>query len=250
MSFSNIAKKEPAVGRQYRWERYEDEEKHFWNLLHTLERWIQVDHLKKLKLVITSQLEHSITFPDSISIHDIPSGHGVKLEDSVSSDIRTFLQSRLVDMKIETAWIAKAPGAAGIFIWAATVANFLEGDPEVQFHILRSEREGDDIEGMDDLFSLYTTVVKISFRRISKREVQGIMSVMGTMIYAKQPLNDDVLVMLSGVKIGKSNAMPLILKGLVPIIGSGNILHFHHKSFEDYLLSSSFLQNFPEFSTV
>jgi len=63
----------------------------FWNLLHMLKRWIQVDHLKKLKLVITSWLEHSITFPDSISIHDIPSGHGVKLEDSVSSDTHIFL---------------------------------------------------------------------------------------------------------------------------------------------------------------
>ena len=50
------------------------------NLLHMLKRWIQVDHLKKLKLVITSWPEHSIAFPDSISIHDIPSGHGVKLE--------------------------------------------------------------------------------------------------------------------------------------------------------------------------
>jgi len=40
--------------------------------------------------------------------------------------------------------------------------------------------------------------------------VQGIISVMDTMIYAKQPLSDDVLVMLSGVKIGKSNVMPLI----------------------------------------
>ena len=63
------------------------------NLLHMLKHWIQVDHLKKLKLVITSRLEHSIAFPDSISIHDIPSGHGVKLEDSVSNDIRIFLQS-------------------------------------------------------------------------------------------------------------------------------------------------------------
>ena len=63
------------------------------NLLHTLKRWIQVDHLKKLKLVITSRPEHSIAFPDSISIHDIPSGHGVKLEDSVSNNICTFLQS-------------------------------------------------------------------------------------------------------------------------------------------------------------
>jgi len=155
--------------------------------LHTLKRWIQVDHLKKLKLVITSRPEHGITFPDSISIHDIPSGHGAKLEDCVSNDIRTFLQSRLVDMKMETAWIAEAlkylvPGAAGIFIWATTVANFLEGDPEVRLHILRSKEEGDDTEGMDDLFSLYITVVKVSFGWISKREVQGIISVMGAMI--------------------------------------------------------------------
>ena len=40
------------------------------NLLHMLKRWIQVDHLKKLKLVITSWPEHSIAFPDSISIHE------------------------------------------------------------------------------------------------------------------------------------------------------------------------------------
>ena len=73
---------------------------------------------------------------------------------------------------------------------------------------------------------------------------------MGTMIYSKQPLSDNVLVMLSGVKIGKSNVILLLQKELMSVIGSGNILHFHHKSFEDYLLSSSFLQNFPEFSTV
>ena len=66
--------------------------------------------------------------------------------------------------------------------------------------------------------------------------VQGIISVMGTMIYAKQPLSDDVLVMLPGVKIGKSNVMPLIQKGLTSIIGSGNILHLYHKSFEEFTL--------------
>jgi len=172
------------------------------DLLHMLKRWIQVDHLKKLKLFITSRPEHSIAFPDSISIHDIPSGHGVKLEDSVSNDICTFLQSRLVDMQMETAWITEAlkylvPGAAGIFIW-----------------------------------------------------VQGIISVMGTMIYAKQPLSDDVLVMLPGVKTGKSNVMPLIRKGLASVIGSGDILHFHHKSFEDYLLSTLFQQDLPELSVI
>jgi len=73
---------------------------------------------------------------------------------------------------------------------------------------------------------------------------------MGAMIYAKQPLSDDVLVMLPGVKIGKSNVMPLIRKGLASVIGSGDILHFHHKSFEDYLLSTLFQQDLPELSVI
>ena len=231
------------------------EKEDFQSLLHTLKHWIQVDHLKRFKLVITSRPDNRITFPDSISILDIPSGHGVKPGDSVSNDIRAFLQSRLDDMKMKPAWIDKAldylvTGSAGIFIWATTVANFLEDDPEVRFHILESRKEGDDIEGMDDLHSLYTTVVRASFGRISKQEVQGIISVMGAMIYAKQPLSDDVLVMLPGVKIGASDILRLIRKGLTSVIDSGSILHFHHKSFEDYLLSTSFLQALPEHSAV
>ena len=45
--------------------------------LRTLKRWIQADHLKKFKLVITSRPEDAITkmFPDSVSTHiNIPSG--------------------------------------------------------------------------------------------------------------------------------------------------------------------------------
>ena len=142
------------------------------------------------------------------------------------------------------------PGAAGIFIWATTVANFLEDDPKARFHILRSREGGDDIEGMDDLFSLYTTVVRASFGQISKQEVRGIISVMGAMIFAKQPLSDNVLVMLPGVKIGNSDVMPLIRKGLASVIDSGPILRFHHRSFEDFLLSGFFLQELPRFSAV
>jgi len=59
---------------------------------------------------------------------------------------------------------------------------------------------------------------------------------MGTMIYAKQSLSDDVLVMLPGVKTRKSNVTLLIQKGLASVIGSGDILHFYHKSFEESTL--------------
>ena len=103
---------------------------------------------------------------------------------------------------------------------------------------------------MDDLFLLYTTVVRTSFGQISKQEIQGIVSVMGAMIYAKQPLSEDMLVMLPGVKIGESDVMWLIQKGLASAIDSSIILHFHLKSFKDYLLSTLFLQELPELSTV
>ena len=191
----------------------------FQSLLRTLKQWTQVDHLKRFKLVVTSRPESHIsqTFPETISFHiTVPSGCDVKLEDSASQDIHTFLESRLNHMGMESTWIAKVldylvPGAAGVFIWATAVANFLEDDPEEHFHILQSRKGGDDIKAMDDLFSLYATVVRTaSFGQILKQEVQGIVSVMGAMIYAKQPLSDDVLVMLPGVKIGKSDVMPLI----------------------------------------
>jgi len=50
-------------------------------LLRTLRRWVEVDHLKKFKLVITSLPESHITqtFPDVISTYiNVPSGSGVK----------------------------------------------------------------------------------------------------------------------------------------------------------------------------
>ena len=66
-------------------------------LLCMLKRWVQADHLKMFKLVITSWPEDAITkmFPKpTITYVDIPSGSGVKLEDSASDDIRAFLESR------------------------------------------------------------------------------------------------------------------------------------------------------------
>ena len=71
------------------WDDYE-------GLLRMLKHWVQVDHSRKFKLVITSRPENHIAqiFPDSISTHiDIPSGRDVKPGDSTSDDIRIFLRS-------------------------------------------------------------------------------------------------------------------------------------------------------------
>jgi len=81
------------------------------DLLYTLKRWAQVNHLKRFKLIITSRPEDhtSRIFPESISRHiAIPSGSDVKLGDSASRDIHAFLESRLNDMDMKPALIANA----------------------------------------------------------------------------------------------------------------------------------------------
>ena len=224
------------------------------DLLRTLKRWVQADHLKKFKLVITSRPEDAITkmFPDSVSTHvNIPSGSEVKLEDSASDDICAFLKSRLVTMGMEPAWIARAldylvPRATGIFIWATTAAEFLQVNPQERFFMLQSK---DDGRSLKSLYSLYSAVVKTSFGRdLEEEEIKAITSVMGAMIFAKEPLNDDALIVLPGVK--SRNMLRFIRRGLVSVIDEGPILHFHHHSFIEFLLSSSFSQDFPEFAVV
>jgi len=229
------------------WDDYE-------GLLRTLKRWVQVDHLRKFKLVITSRPDNSIAqiFPDSISTHvDIPSGRDVKPGDSASDDIRVFLRSRLDAMGMEEAWVVQvidylAPRAAGIFIWATTVADFLRLNPKVRFSMLEMK---DDQEGLESLYSLYSTVIKTSFGRgLTKEEIKAVTSVMGAMTFARQPLDDDALIRLLGVK--SRDMLEFVRRSLMSVIDPDPILHFHHKSFEDFLFSPSFLQALPNLSDV
>ena len=225
-------------------------------LLRTLRRWVEVDHLKKFKLVITSRPESRITqiFPDYTSMYiNIPSGSEVKPEDSVSDDIHTFLESQLSIMEQEPVWIAKAldylvPRALGVFIWATTVAEFLQVNPRVRFDILEKRKQGDSTKGLDDLDSLYLTVITTSFGGALEPEIKAITSILGAVIYAKQPLDDDALIRLPGVE--SIHMLKYIRNGLMSVIDSGPILCFHHKSFEDFLFSPSFCQHLPKLSDV
>jgi len=207
--------------------------------------------------VITSRPENRITriLSDTICIHvDIPSGHDVKLGDSASKDIRTFLKSRLESMGMKGTLIERAldylvPRAAGLFIWATTVANFLEQNPEVRFSMLGK----DDGKELTSLYSLYSTIIKASFRNsLIEEEIRAVVSVIGAMIFAKEPLDDNALMVLPGVKLLGSEAdnLGFIRKSLISVIDPGPFLRFHHRSFEDFLLSSSFRHEYPNLLAI
>ena len=222
-------------------------------LLRTLKRWALADCLRKFKLIITSRPEDQIaqTFPASISIHvNIPSGNDVKPGDSASKDIQAFLMSCLSAMGMDEAWVSEAcgylvPQAAGMFIWATTVAKFLKKNPKQRFDIIKTKEHERGADRFEELYSLYSAVIRTSFHDLEEEEIQAFTSVIGATIFAKQPLDDTMLMKLPGVDMLK-----FIRDGLVSVIDSGPILCFHHRSFEDFLLSSSFLQYLPKLSGV
>jgi len=174
-----------------------------------------------------------------------PLARNIKPGDSVFNDIRAFLKDRFDNEKMEDAWVKEAldylvPSAAGVFIWTTAAADFRLVNPETRFD---SFRRGDDTEGFDNLHSLYLTVVTTSFGCALKREIKAIISFLGAMIFAKQPLDDIVLMRLPGIK--SPNALKFIKKGFMSVIDSGSTSCFHHRSFEDFLLSSSFGKTYP-----
>ena len=156
---------------------------------------------------------------------------------------------RMKGTSIEKTLDYLVPRAAGMFIWATTVAGFLKRDPEGRFAMLKK----DNGKGLKSLYSLYSTIVQASFEYdLEEEEIRAVTSIIGAMIFAKQPLDDNTLIILPEVKILGLDAdrLGLIKKGLMSVIDSGPVLRFHYRSFEDFLLSLFFLQEHPELSVI
>jgi len=230
------------------------EQKDYDALLRTLRHWAQEDCRKKFRLIITSRPDKHIEqiFPKSISTHvKIPSGNEVKPGDKPSKDIQAFLESHLSVMDMDKAWVSEARDylalrAAGMFIWATTAVQFLQKNPRERFHILKTREQERGATIFEELNSLYSTVVKTSFGHDTvEEEIKAITSVVGATIFAKQPLDDTVLTKLPGV-----DTLEFIRNGLASVIDSGPIFRFHHRSFEDFLLSQTFREGFPKLSSI
>ena len=152
------------------------------------------------------------------------------------------------DARVNEALDYLVPGAAGMFIWATTVADFLQENPERRFHILKTRKQERGVGRFEELYSLYSTVIKTSFHNLEEEEIKAITSVVGATIFAKQPLDDTALMRLPGVE--DPHTLKFIKNSLMSVIDSGSTLRFHHRSFEDFLLHPSFSQCLGELSAI
>jgi hypothetical protein len=225
-------------------------------LLQTLRRWPKLS--KYFKLLVTSREEGDISgVLTSISEPvDIPSGHSLaenpqaKASIEASNDIRMFLEGRFQDIRER---FPSLPGdwpgtttvtemvcrAAGIFMWAITATNFIDCRGISPKGRLRKIMDNAfDSTSMKPLYSLYTSILEISFGDISggDPEAEVLRSVLSTMVLAKRPLHDIEYTKLPTTEPVSEDMLDSIRDGLRSVVAPG-ALRFVHKSFEDFLLS-------------
>jgi hypothetical protein len=238
-------------------------------LLRTLRRWSKLP--KEFKLIVTSREEGDIEralSPISASI-DIPTGYFLTSNPNAdasleaSRDIRTFLERRFRDItercpSLHSEWpgakiISKMTSrAAGIFMWATTAMNFIDCrgiDPEGRLRKIlgdipaSSEPKGwlhtvVDSSIMKPLYSLYTTVLDMSFGDIASDDAEAkvLRFVLGTMVLAKRPFDDIEYTKLPTTEAVTKTTLDSIRDGLRSVVAPG-ALRFVHNSFDDFLLS-------------
>ncbi|KAG8866486.1 hypothetical protein FRC20_008413 [Serendipita sp. 405] len=209
------------------------------DLIRTLDSWSKLP--RNFKLIVTSREESDIARLFSrTQPHTIELSTGEKTDMQSKEDIQSFLriEFQTITERYPESLSADWPGskiiedlavkAGGLFIWASTAIKLIEaGEPEEQ---LKQALSG---KGTGDMNSLYVQVIKMSFPSPSIQVVQNLLSVVGTIIVAKEPMR------LSAVAQLLSIAKPVaehICTGLQSVMESKEELRFRHQSFVDFLL--------------
>ncbi|KAF5362435.1 hypothetical protein D9756_002759 [Leucocoprinus leucothites] len=209
-------------------------------LLRTLGQW-HSELPKNFKLVVTSREEDDIKrriSPISTHIH-VSIG-----TDEASSDVRRYLEDRLREIadaytELPVDWAHQtaerlAKRAAGVFIWATTITNFIEaGEPQLQLEDIDAGLGLGGEEG--SLYALYTNVLRISFKNLRGKHKEAFKCVVGAMIFAQRPFRDSEFTAINPVVTG--SMLEHIRNGLRSVVDQGATLRFIHQSFVDFLLS-------------
>ncbi|KAG8780670.1 hypothetical protein FRC15_009348 [Serendipita sp. 397] len=209
------------------------------DLIRTLDSWSQLP--RNFKLIVTSREESDITRLFSrTQPHTIELSTGEKTDAQSKEDIQSFLriEFQTIAERYPESLSADWPGskiiedlavkAGGLFIWASTAIKLVEaGEPEEQ---LKQALSG---KGTGDMNGLYVQVINTSFPSPSVQVVQNLLSVVGTVIVAKEPLRLSAVAQL--LSIAKS-AAEHICTGLQSVMESREELRFRHQSFVDFLL--------------
>lgn len=213
-------------------------------LLATLVKWSALP--KRFKLFVTSRDEEDIrnrllsAGTQSFVLHTGNDVNAVALED-IEIYLNTRFEAVRENYSLPHSWPAPSElgilvkAAAGLFIWAKTVAILIAsgGPPRDQLDlVLRQIQKGGSGSSGGNLNSIYQTILDTSFAKADSRSRDLVVRFMGAVIVARTPVSrQDVQKLL---KI-TSDSLQYVCAGLRSVLESGDKVRFIHQSFVDFL---------------
>lgn len=212
--------------------------------LKTLHSWSQLPSSLKLLVTGRDEVDIAATLRDICQSEVLHTGELVTPQ--TSSDIRHFLQTSFTEIAndyhdtLSPTW----PGisvienltkrAAGLFIWADTVAKFIaSGDPSKRLKLVLDDQLGKAKSNID---GLYLRILRTS---LDDADLDSFKDIVGTIIVTREHLS---VASLRGLLClpEDDTSIPFILNALRPVISvssSDGWLRIHHQSFADFLTS-------------
>ncbi|KAJ7165435.1 hypothetical protein C8R43DRAFT_210760 [Mycena crocata] len=176
----------------------------------------------------------------------------------VQRDIQTYLTSRLSTTKImyniSPLWPPPdcvhtlAQLSSGLFIFAATSVKFIEdpfySNPREQLDLLlRTPRVVGKSSPFDRLDQLYTQVLSLAYPEISHRQLRVLKTVLGSILYIRDPLSPLCLDNLLGLEVGRVRETLLRLHSVVIVPDDNDddtlCIRLLHPSFYDFLTDAT-----------
>ncbi|KIM24806.1 hypothetical protein M408DRAFT_75367 [Serendipita vermifera MAFF 305830] len=206
-------------------------------LMRTLKSWSTLP--SGFKLVVTSRWERDIERLFLTTSHcsiEVISGDNV--DSASSADIRAFLLHEIGQLlgrysSLPPNWPGEESimrlidGAKRVFIWIKTVIKLLDsGEPQRTLRQVLTN-------GAGSMADLYAWILHASFPKPSGDDAKDFKSVLGAIIFAREPLDFVSLALFLSID---GSTMEYICNGLKSVLDCGKIIRIRHQSFVDFLL--------------
>jgi hypothetical protein len=208
-------------------------------LLSHVKEWAKLS--PKFKLIVTSRDEDDIRrlFSHPFSHHPIFVETGNSATDISRRDIELYLANRFstiaTDNHLPSAWPGEAVirdfsgRAAGIFIWAATVVNYISEYPVGR---LRDALSMQSKLPVGDIHALYSELLDNIFPSHVPEASQDFRLLAKVLVAAQIPFTAEDLANLLGLTIDSVRG---VCSKLRSVLDDGELVRFAHQSFVDFL---------------
>ncbi|OCH84063.1 hypothetical protein OBBRIDRAFT_453518 [Obba rivulosa] len=193
------------------------------------------------KLIVTSRVENDIERSFSkISHQPLPISTGDTVSPESTRDIQQYIEYRFGEIATDHEdltpnWPGKdvvddlTRRASGVFIWAATALNYIEGFP--------GNTRLNDVKGLalppGDVHALYRQVLTKSFSQWRPDEHAHFVKLVGAVVVSQVLLTQAEFAHLLNLD---AITVRNVYNGLRPVLAAGDTLRFAHQSFVDFLL--------------